>query len=882
MITSNEVRNVFLDYFKSKNHTINKSSSLVPQNDPTLLFTNAGMVQFKNFFTGVEKTDLERVVTSQKCVRAGGKHNDLDNVGYTHRHHTFFEMLGNFSFGDYFKEGAIEYAWELITKEYAIPKEKLLVTVFHEDTDALNLWKKISGLSDDKIIKINTSDNFWSMGDTGPCGPCSEIFYDHGDHIEGGPPGSPNEDGDRFVEIWNLVFMQYEQVDSSKRIDLPNPSIDTGMGLERMTAVLNGTHSNFDIDIFQSIINKIADVVKKSPDNDIASYRVIADHLRSTAFLIADGVLPSNEGRGYVLRRICRRATRHADLIGYKKPLLHKLLPTLIEAMGDAYPEIGNNISLIKETIEYEETKFRETLSRGLKILNDELETHSKDEVFSGKTAFKLYDTYGFPLDLTEDLLKAKNMTVDINAFNAEMDHQKSQTKASWKGSGEQADSKFYFELLNKYPQTIFHGYSDYESAGNVIAIIADEKEVDVVKADYDATLIMDQTVFYAESGGQVSDIGEFISEDASIRFIIKDVQKIGGSIFLHKGTLTQKSKDLKVGQKLLQKIDRDFRKKISKNHSATHLLHESLRQILGDHISQKGSLVNDKRLRFDFSHQKPIPNDDILEIEKIANYIVMQNNSVETQIMSTDDAMKTGARALFGEKYGEEVRVVSMGNFNDKKFSVELCGGTHVKNTGDIGPIKIMAEQGIASGVRRIEAITGHEAINYLSKQNSLMIKAGELLNAQGDDVIEKLEILIKQKKNIEKELNNLTQKDKFKNISDNLEELMVGDVNLIYQNLDDVSPKDLRKLMDDTKAKVKSAIIILIGDQDGKKMLIVGVTNDLVTKFSANDVVKIISSFSDIKGGGRDDMAQAGGEMIADKQKIIEATLKYIEKSQ
>ncbi|NDD48519.1 MAG: alanine--tRNA ligase [Alphaproteobacteria bacterium] len=882
MITSNEVRNVFLGYFKSKNHTINKSSSLVPQNDPTLLFTNAGMVQFKNFFTGVEKTDLERVVTSQKCVRAGGKHNDLDNVGYTHRHHTFFEMLGNFSFGDYFKEGAIEYAWELITKEYAIPKEKLLVTVFHEDTDALNLWKKISGLSDDKIIKINTSDNFWSMGDTGPCGPCSEIFYDHGDHIEGGPPGSPNEDGDRFVEIWNLVFMQYEQVDSSKRIDLPNPSIDTGMGLERMTAVLNGTHSNFDIDIFQSIINKIADVVKKSPDNDIASYRVIADHLRSTAFLIADGVLPSNEGRGYVLRRICRRATRHADLIGYKKPLLHKLLPTLIEAMGDAYPEIGNNISLIKETIEYEETKFRETLSRGLKILNDELETHSKDEVFSGKTAFKLYDTYGFPLDLTEDLLKAKNMTVDINAFNAEMDHQKSQTKASWKGSGEQADSKFYFELLNKYPQTIFHGYSDYESAGNVIAIIVDEKEVDVVKADYDATLIMDQTVFYAESGGQVSDIGEFISEDASIRFIIKDVQKIGGSIFLHKGTLTQKSKDLKVGQKLLQKIDRDFRKKISTNHSATHLLHESLRQILGDHISQKGSLVNDKRLRFDFSHQKPIPNDDILEIEKIANYIVMQNNSVETQIMSTDDAMKTGARALFGEKYGEEVRVVSMGNFNDKKFSVELCGGTHVKNTGDIGPIKIMAEQGIASGVRRIEAITGQEAIEYLSKQNSRIIKAGELLNAQGDDVIEKLELLIKQKKNIEKELDTLTQKDKFKNISDNLEELMVGDVNLIYQNLDDVSPKDLRKLMDDTKAKVKSAIIILIGDQDGKKMLIVGVTNDLVTKFSANDVVKIISSFSDIKGGGRDDMAQAGGEMIADKQKIIEATLKYIEKSQ
>ena len=878
MITSNEVRNVFLDYFKSKNHIINKSSPLVPLNDPTLLFTNAGMVQFKNFFTGVEKTDLERVVTSQKCVRAGGKHNDLDNVGYTHRHHTFFEMLGNFSFGDYFKEGAIEYAWELITKEYAIPKEKLLVTVFHEDADALNLWKKISGLSDDKIIKINTSDNFWSMGDTGPCGPCSEIFYDHGDHIDGGPPGSPNEDGDRFVEIWNLVFMQYEQVDSSKRIDLPNPSIDTGMGLERMTAVLNGTHSNFDIDIFQSIIDKITNVVKKSPDDDIASYRVIADHLRSTAFLIADGVLPSNEGRGYVLRRICRRATRHADLIGYKKPLLHQLLPTLIETMGEAYPEIGNNISLIKETLEYEETKFRETLSRGLKILNDELTNHSQDEVFSGKTAFKLYDTYGFPLDLTEDLLKAKNMTVDIKTFNAEMDLQKSQTKASWKGSGEQADSKFYFELLNKYPQTIFHGYSDYESTGNVIAIIADEKEVDIVKADHDATLIMDQTIFYAESGGQVADIGELISEDASIRFIVKDVQKIGGSLFLHNGTLSLKSKDLKVGQKLLQKIDRDFRKKISKNHSATHLLHESLRQILGDHISQKGSLVNDKRLRFDFSHQKPIPNNDILEIEKIANYIVMQNNSVETQVMSTDDAMKTGARALFGEKYGKEVRVVSMGNFNDKKFSVELCGGTHVKNTGDIGPIKIMAEQGIASGVRRIEAITGQEAINYLSKQNSLMIKARELLNAQGDDIIEKLEVLIKQKKNIEKELDALTQKDKFKNISDNLEELLIGDINLIYQNLDNVSPKDLRKLMDDTKAKIKSAIIILIGDQDGKKMLIAGVTNDLVDKYSANEIVKIISTFSDIKGGGRNDMAQAGGSNVGEKSQIIDSVTKYI----
>ena len=878
MITSNEVRNVFLDYFKSKNHIINKSSPLVPLNDPTLLFTNAGMVQFKNFFTGVEKTDLERVVTSQKCVRAGGKHNDLDNVGYTHRHHTFFEMLGNFSFGDYFKEGAIEYGWELITKEYAIPKEKLLVTVFHEDADALNLWKKISGLSDDKIIKINTSDNFWSMGDTGPCGPCSEIFYDHGDHIDGGPPGSPNEDGDRFVEIWNLVFMQYEQVDSSRRIDLPNPSIDTGMGLERMTAVLNGTHSNFDIDIFQSIIDKITNVVKKSPDDDIASYRVIADHLRSTAFLIADGVLPSNEGRGYVLRRICRRATRHADLIGYKKPLLHQLLPTLIETMGEAYPEIGNNISLIKETLEYEETKFRETLSRGLKILNDELTNHSQDEVFSGKTAFKLYDTYGFPLDLTEDLLKAKNMTVDIKTFNAEMDLQKSQTKASWKGSGEQADSKFYFELLNKYPQTIFHGYSDYESTGNVIAIIADEKEVDIVKADHDATLIMDQTIFYAESGGQVADIGELISEDASIRFIVKDVQKIGGSLFLHNGTLSLKSKDLKVGQKLLQKIDRDFRKKISKNHSATHLLHESLRQILGDHISQKGSLVNDKRLRFDFSHQKPIPNNDILEIEKIANYIVMQNNSVETQVMSTDDAMKTGARALFGEKYGKEVRVVSMGNFNDKKFSVELCGGTHVKNTGDIGPIKIMAEQGIASGVRRIEAITGQEAIDYLSKQNSLMIKARELLNAQGDDIIEKLEVLIKQKKNIEKELDALTQKDKFKNISDNLEELLIGDINLIYQNLDNVSPKDLRKLMDDTKAKIKSAIIILIGDQDGKKMLIAGVTNDLVDKYSANEIVKIISTFSDIKGGGRNDMAQAGGSNVGEKSQIIDSVTKYI----
>ncbi len=878
MVNSNEVRGKFLDYFKGNGHLINSSSSLVPLNDPTLLFTNAGMVQFKNCFTGIEPADSKRVATSQKCVRAGGKHNDLDNVGYTHRHHTFFEMLGNFSFGDYFKEDAISFAWELITKEFAIPKEKLLVTIFHEDEEALNLWKKIADLSESKIIKIETSDNFWSMGDTGPCGPCSEIFYDHGEQIEGGPPGSPNEDGDRFVEIWNLVFMQYEQLNAKERINLPNPSIDTGMGLERMTAVLNSTHSNFDIDIFQSLINNISEIIQKTPSEDIASYRVISDHLRSTAFLIADGVLPSNEGRGYVLRRICRRATRHADLLGYKKPILHQLLPTLISEMGDAYPELKTNEILIRETLEFEENKFRETLTRGLRILNDEIEGVGDKRIFSGEVAFKLYDTFGFPLDLTEDLLKSRDIRVDIEKFNQSMDKQKKQTKSSWKGSGNKSDNKFDFELVTKYPSTKFLGYKNIETECEILSIICDGKEVKKIEPNEEAILITDRTVFYAESGGQVADMGKMIRKKNGIKFNVKDVQKIGGTLFFHQGSLASDSKALVVGQKLDQYIDREYRQQISKNHSATHILHESLRQVLGEHISQKGSLVDNKRLRFDFSHQKAITMEEILDIEKLANKIVLQNQIIETEIMATEDAMRSGARALFGERYGKEVRVVSMGEKDSQKFSIELCGGIHANSTGDIGLIKILSEQGIASGVRRIEAITGEDAINYLSNQNILMLRTKELLNVHEDNVIDKLEAILKEKKIIERELENMNKKDKFQNISDKFEEINIGETTLIYQSLDDVSTKELRQLMDETKVKVKSAIIILIGHQDNKIMIIVGVTEDILGKYSANDIIKIIAKYSDIKGGGRDDMAQAGGSKLGDKSEIIDAISEHI----
>jgi len=878
MTKTNEVRDIFLEYFKSKNHEINSSSSLVPANDPTLLFTNAGMVQFKNYFTGIETVNQKRIVTSQKCVRAGGKHNDLDNVGYTHRHHTFFEMLGNFSFGDYFKEGAIEFAWELITREFKIPKDKLVVTVFHEDDEAFKIWKKVSGLSDHKIIKIDTHDNFWSMGDTGPCGPCSEIFYDHGDHISGGLPGSLDEDGDRFVEIWNLVFMQYDQKNNQERIELPNPSIDTGMGLERMTAVLNSTHSNFDIDIFQSIIHDISEIIKKKPSEDIASYRVIADHLRSTAFLIADGVLPSNEGRGYVLRRICRRATRHADLIGYKEPLLNQLLPSLIRVMGDVYPELENNKALIEKTLQYEETKFRETLGRGLKILNDELESHPKSNSFSGETAFKLYDTYGFPIDLTEDLLRAKNISIDIDTFNKEMDKQKKQNKSTWKGLSGSSNDEFYFRILNKYSSTTFMGYQSEEISAKILSIIMDDKEVNKIEGGQSGTIILDQTVFYAESGGQISDIGEIISLQNNAKFIVTDVQKVASALYLHKGSLKKGSESINNGQSVNLHINKNYRNKISRNHSATHLLHESLRLVLGDHISQKGSLVNDLKLRFDFSHQLPISDEDILKIEKISNDIVMQNQAIETKIMTTKDALKTGARALFGEKYGSEVRVVSMGSNKDHKFSVELCGGTHANFTGDIGPIKIMAEQGVSSGVRRIEAITGQETIEYLSQQNTWMTQVKELLNVQSNEIPKTVDQLLKQKRAIEKELESILQKDKFQNITEGLEENLIGKIKLIYQDLENVSPKELRQILDDTKARNKNAIIILIGGDNEKRMIIVGVTDSQIKKYSANKIIQIISKFSDIRGGGRDDMAQAGGSVIAEKKILLAAIEKYI----
>tara|TARA_Y100000590_G_C15731241_1_gene1017103 strand:+ start:761 stop:3412 length:2652 start_codon:yes stop_codon:yes gene_type:complete len=880
MFTSNEIRKTFLDFFKAKGHSVNNSSPLVPINDPSLLFTNAGMVPFKNYFTGIEKSQDKRVVTSQKCVRAGGKHNDLDNVGYTHRHHTFFEMLGNFSFGDYFKEGAIEFAWELITKEFGIPKDKLIVTIFHEDSEAHNLWKKISGLGENRIIKINTNDNFWSMGDTGPCGPCSEIFYDHGDHIAGGPPGSPNEDGDRFVEIWNLVFMQYEQINQTKRVNLPNPSIDTGMGLERMTALMNGTHSNFDIDVFQGVIKKISDVLNKKPSkSNIASYRVIADHLRSTAFLIADGVLPSNEGRGYVLRRICRRATRHADLLGYKEPILDQILEPLIETMGNHYPELINNQSLITETLKFEEIKFRETLSRGLKMLNEELEGHKGKQKFSGETAFKLYDTYGFPLDLTQDLLRSRGIEVNIDTFNNEMKKQKDQTKASWKGSGDGStieDSNF--NLTDQIPKTNFIGYENLDTLSNVQKIIIDKKEKNEMLPGEEGIILLDKTVFYAESGGQESDSGYMLGNDGAIKFKVNDVQKTASGHYLHIGKLDPKSIKLAIGETLNLNVHLGNRLRTSQNHSATHILHEALRKILGEHITQKGSLVTSSRLRFDFSHRVPITKSQIQEIEFLANEIILQNTKVEIEVMSLDDAMKTGARALFGEKYGNKVRVVKIGNVDGQDFSIELCGGTHAKNTGDIGTIRITSEQGIASGVRRIEAISGKDAVSYMIKQDNILEELKGLLKANQEDLVKKIDQLIKQKRAIEKELDSLLQKDKFENIADEFEELDVQNVRFLFKQIDDVSPKEMRQLLDDRKAKTKSAIIVLIGSQDGKKMIIVGITDDLVKQYSANDIIKVLAQFSDIKGGGRADMAQAGGSYIGESNEIKEKIIEYI----
>src|ERR1700716_2729086 len=759
----NEIRSSFLDYFAKNGHEIVASSPLVPRNDPTLMFTNAGMVQFKNVFTGVEKRSYQRATTSQKCVRAGGKHNDLDNVGYTARHHTFFEMLGNFSFGDYFKDRAIELAWNLVTKEFELPVDRLIVTVYVDDDQAFKLWRKISGLPESRIIRIAGTDNFWQMGDLGPCGPCSEIFYDHGSHIPGGPPGSPDAEGDRFIEIWNLVFMQYEQVAGGKRLELPRPSIDTGMGLERIAAVLQGTHDNYKIDLFGAIISHVADLTGVEAEGPRGvSHRVIADHLRASSFLIADGVLPSNEGRGYVLRRIMRRAMRHAQLLGANDPLMHRLVWALVREMGQAYPELVRAENLIEETLRLEETRFRKTLERGLSILDEKSSSLKKGDMFDGDTAFTLYDTYGFPLDLTQDALRNRGISVDIASFTDAMDRQRAKARAAWAGSGDTASENVWFPLREKLGATDFLGYETETAEGVVAALVKDGTDVESLKAGDSGAIVLNQTPFYAESGGQVGDTGLLTGE--GVRFRVTDTQKKAGDLFVHLGTVEQGT--LKPGTALLLEVDHARRTSIRANHSATHLLHEALRQVLGDHIAQRGSLVAPDRLRFDFVHPKPISADELRRIEDIANDVVLENDEVTTRLMAVDDAREAGARALFGEKYGDEVRVVSMGKSsrehgsNALGWSVELCGGTHVRRTGDIGLISVTGESAVASGVRRIEALTGRHARKHANDTMALAKIAAAELRTSLEEVPARITALMEERKKLERDLSGARKK--------------------------------------------------------------------------------------------------------------------------
>ncbi len=864
----NDIRSTFLDYFKANGHEVVSSSPLVPQNDPTLMFTNAGMVQFKNVFTGLEQRPYKTAATAQKCVRAGGKHNDLDNVGYTARHHTFFEMLGNFSFGDYFKERAIELAWNLITKEFGLAKDRLCVTVYHTDDEAFGLWKKIAGLADEKIIRIPTSDNFWAMGDTGPCGPCSEIFYDHGDHIWGGPPGSPEEDGDRFIEIWNLVFMQYEQITKEERVDLPRPSIDTGMGLERIAAVLQGQHDNYDIDLFRSLIEASVELTGvKAEGERRASHRVIADHLRSSAFLIADGVLPSNEGRGYVLRRIMRRAMRHAELLGAREPVIYKLLPVLVQQMGRAYPELARAEALISETLKLEETRFRKTLERGLSLLSEATADLSKGDSLDGETAFKLYDTYGFPLDLTQDALRNRGIGVDLTGFNDAMQRQKAEARAHWAGSGDKATEAVWFELKEKFGATEFLGYSSESAEAEVQAIVKDGAVVDSASKGETVQVVVNQTPFYGESGGQVGDTGMIAGDNAKLQ--VSDTQKKGEGLFVHAATVTEGT--LRAGDAVVMTVDHARRSRLRANHSATHLIHEALREVLGSHVAQKGSLVAPERLRFDVSHPKPMSAEELKVVEAMANEIVTQNTPVTTRLMSVDDAIAEGAMALFGEKYGDEVRVVSMGTAihgpkSGKPYSVELCGGTHVSATGDIGLVRILSESAVGAGVRRIEAVTGEAARAYLSEQDERVKQVATVLKVQPAEVVTRVEQLVEERRKLERELADAKRKLAMGGggqaaADEGARE--IGGVKFLGRVLRGVEAKDLKGLVDESKAGLGSGVVTLIAvSEDGKASVVVGVTDDLTGRYSAVELVRLASAAVGGKGGGgRADMAQAGG---------------------
>ena len=876
----NDIRKSFLDFFARNDHQIVASSALVPRNDPTLMFTNAGMVPFKNVFTGLEKRPYSRAVTAQKCVRAGGKHNDLDNVGYTARHHTFF---GNFSFGDYFKERAIELAWTLITKDFALPKERLLITVYIDDDDAFRLWKKIAGLPESKILRIAGSDNFWAMGDTGPCGPCSEIFYDHGDKIPGGPPGSADSEGDRFIEIWNLVFMQYEQLEGGRRVNLPRPSIDTGMGLERIAAVLQGTYDDYAIDLFQTLIRAIAELTGVDPNGpQKASHRVIADHLRASAFLIADGVLPSNEGRGYVLRRIMRRAMRHAELLGAKEPLMWKLVPALTREMGQAYPELIRAEALITETLKLEETRFRRTLERGLAILDEKSKGLKKGAMFDGDTAFTLYDTYGFPLDLTQDALRSRGISVDLASFTDAMERQRAKARASWAGSGEAAQETVWLALRDKIGATEFLGYETESAEGVVAALVKDGKEVPELKKGESGAVVMNQTPFYGESGGQVGDTGEMRRE--GVRLIVSDTQKKAGDLLTHVVKVEQGS--IKVGDPLLLDVDHARRSAIRQNHSATHLLHEALRQVLGDHVAQKGSLVAPDRLRFDFSHPKPMSAEEIERVEDIANDIVLQNAPVTTRLMAVDDAIASGARALFGEKYSDEVRVVAMGEGtgNTMGWSVELCGGTHVRQTGDIGLVSLVGESGVAAGVRRIEALTGKSARKTANKQLQVVKAAAAELKVPLEDMPARIGTLLDERKKLERDLSEAKKKLAMgggeKADGDFADVRQVNGVKLLARAVSGIELKDLRSLADEGKRQVGSGVVAIVATAaDGKAGIVVGVTDDLTKRFNAVELVKKgAEALGGKGGGGRPDMAQAGGpdgSKAQDALKAIEVAL-------
>jgi alanyl-tRNA synthetase len=876
MHTANEIRRVFLDYFRKEGHEIVPSSPLVPRNDPTLMFVNSGMVQFKNVFTGQEPRPYVRASTAQKCVRAGGKHNDLENVGHTARHHTFFEMLGNFSFGDYFKERAIPLAWNLITKEFGLSPDKLTVTVFSEDDEAHAIWKKLTGFPDSRIIRISTSDNFWSMGDTGPCGPCSEIFYDHGDKIPGGPPGSADADGDRFIEIWNLVFMQFEQVTKSERVNLPKPSIDTGMGLERLAAVLQGKHDNYDIDLFRKLIEASAEVSKTDPDGPFKiSHRVIADHLRASSFLIADGVLPSNEGRGYVLRRIMRRAMRHAHLLGCKEPLMWQLVPALVLEMGQAYPELQRAQPVITETLKLEETRFKQTLERGLKLLDEETVKMQPGAKLAGEVAFKLYDTFGFPLDLTADVLRGQKREVNMPEFDAAMERQRATARAAWAGSGEAATETIWFDLKQKVGVSEFLGYETESAEGIVTALVKGGKEVDAAKAGDEVSIVTNQTPFYGESGGQMGDTGKIVTADGGV-IEVHDVQKKLGELFVHQGKVVSGS--VKKGDAVALKVDGKRRSGLRAHHSATHLLHEALRRRLGEHVTQKGSLVAPDRLRFDFSHSGSLTHDDIAWIEHEVNRRIRANADVGTRLMTPDAAIEAGAMALFGEKYGEEVRVVSMGGRADdehQEFSTELCGGTHVRRTGDIGFLKIVSEGAVGAGLRRIEAVTGAAAEKYVEEQQKIVAEAAAALRAVPQDLGARIVSLLDERKKLERELAEARKQIATGGSSSSGGDTKsVNGVKLAARLLPDVPAKELKSMADALKKQLGSGVVALVATADGKASVVVGVTDDLIGRLSAVDLVKAGSlALGGQGGGGRPDMAQAGGPDAANANNAIAA---------